>query len=157
MTMDDEERKAPPNRQRKRSRTFAKRVEFRLTDEQFDTANEARELASAAQGREVTLSSVLRASLLDGCEQMIKSLQRAHNGGGAVDTALLDRVLAELQDVRTQVRRVGHNVNQIAAVANASGHVPDGLVDVQQELSAISGQLVQLGESLLDLSEPAEG
>ena len=155
--MVDEEHEVPPKRPRKRSRTFAKRVEFRLTGEQLDTANEARELASVAQGREVTLASVLRASLMDGCEQMIASLQRAQNGGGAVDSAALDRVLAELQQVRTEVRRVGHNVNQIAAVANASGQVPDGLVGVQQELAALSGQLVRCGASLLDLSESAEG
>jgi methyl-accepting chemotaxis protein len=94
---------------------------------------------------------------MDGCEQMIASLQRSQRGAAALDSGALDDVLAELQEVRSEVRRVGHNVNQIAAVANGSGQVPDGLAEVQAEMEALSQHLVRIGAAVLDLAAPTEG
>lgn len=152
--MDDEVREAAPKRQRRRNRTFTKRVEFRLTADQLDTANEACELASVARGKPVTLASILRASLLDGCEEMIASLQRSSRGSALLDDGLMDDILEAFQDVRTEVRRIGHNVNQLTKVANATGEIPDDLRRAREDLDATTLNLARLGEVLLALSEP---
>ena len=64
-----------------------------------------------------------------------------------------DEAAARLQEVRTEVRRVGHNVNQVARVANESGSVPEGLAEAQAELSYIGELLVALGKDFLDRAD----
>ena len=51
------------------------------------------------------------------------------------------------------MRRIGHNVNQVARVANESGVVPEGLAEVQSELSYIGELLVALRKDFLDRAD----
>ena len=68
-------------------------------------------------------------------------------------TEAFDQAADHLQQVRTEVRRIGHNVNQIARVANESGSVPEGLSEAQAELAYIGELLVALGKDFLDRAD----
>ena len=154
MTKDDEPQ---AKRTRKRSTSYAKRVELRLTEEQFDSVHALSEASRAKVGRALSLSELLRASLDDGCEKIaaaIASRPAIGDGEAAVRlTEAFDEAADHLQQVRTEVRRIGHNVNQIARVANESGSVPEGLSEAQAELAYIGELLVALGKDFLDRAD----
>ena len=144
-------------RTRKRSTTYAKRVELRLTEEQFDQIHALSEASRAKGDRALSLSALVRASLDDGCERIaaaIASRPAIGDGEAAVRlTEAFDQAADHLQQVRTDVRRIGHNVNQVARVANESGVVPEGLAEAQTELSYIRELLVALGKDFLDRAD----
>ena len=153
MTKDDEPQ---AKRTRKRTATYAKRVELRLTEEQFDRIHALSEESRAKGGRALSLSELLRASLDDGCEKISAAIaaRPAIEGAGAVRlTEAFDEAADHLQQVRTEVRRIGHNVNQIARAANESGSVPEGLAEAQAELAHIGELLVALGKDFLDRAD----
>lgn len=154
MTKDDEPQ---AKRTRKRTATYAKRVELRLTEEQFDRIHMQSEASRAEGDRALSLSELLRASLDDGCEKIaaaIASRPAIGDGEAAVRlTEAFDQAADHLQQVRTDIRRIGHNVNQIARVSNESGVVPEGLSEAQAELSYIRELLVALGEDFLDRAD----
>lgn len=144
-------------RTRKRSTTYAKRVELRLTEEQFDQIHALSEASRAKGGSTLSLSALVRASLDDGCEKIsaaIASRPAIGDGEAAVRlTEAFDEAADHLQQVRTEVRRIGHNVNQIARAANESGSVPEGLAEAQAELAHIGELLVALGKDFLDRAD----
>ena len=154
MTKDDEPQ---AKRTRKRSITYAKRVELRLTEEQFDQIHALSEASRAEGDRALSLSELLRASLDDGCEKIaaaIAARPAIGDGEAAVRlTEAFDEATDHLQQVRTEVRRIGHNVNQIARAANESGSVPEGLAEAQAELAHIGELLVALGKDFLDRAD----
>ncbi|MDK9294497.1 MobC family plasmid mobilization relaxosome protein [Propionibacterium freudenreichii] len=154
MTTDDEPQ---AKRTRKRTATYAKRVELRLTEEQFDQIHALSEASRAKGGSTLSLSALVRASLDDGCEKIaaaIASRPAIGDGEAAVRlTEAFDQAADHLQQVRTDVRRIGHNVNQVARVANESGVVPEGLAEAQTELSYIRELLVALGKDFLDRAD----
>lgn len=154
MTKDDEPQ---AKRTRKRSTSYAKRVELRLTEEQFDRIHALSEESRAKGGRALSLSELLRASLDDGCERIaaaIAARPSVGDGEAAVRlTEAFDEAADHLQQVRTEVRRIGHNINQIARAANESGSVPEGLAEAQAELAHIRELLVALGEDFLDRAD----
>ena len=153
MTKDDEPQ---AKRTRKRSTAYAKRVELRLTEEQFDQIHALSEASRAKGGSTLSLSALVRASLDDGCEKIAAAIaaRPAIEGDAAVRlTEAFDEAADHLQQVRTEVRRIGHNVNQIARVANESGVVPEGLAEAQAELSYIGKLLVALGKDFLDRAD----
>ena len=154
MTKDDEPQ---AKRTRKRSTTYAKRVELRLTEEQFDQIHALSEESRAKGGSTLSLSALVRASLDDGCEKIaaaIASRPAIEDGEVAVRlTEAFDQAADHLQQVRTEVRRIGHNVNQIARAVNESGVVPEGLAEAQAELSYIRELLVALGKDFLDRAD----
>jgi hypothetical protein len=154
VTKDDEPQ---AKRTRKRTATYAKRVELRLTEEQFDQIHALSEASRAKGGSTLSLSALVRASLDDGCERIaaaIASRPAIGDGEAAVRlTEAFDQAADHLQQVRTDVRRIGHNVNQVARVANESGVVPEGLAEAQTELSYIRELLVALGKDFLDRAD----
>lgn len=154
MTTDDEPQ---AKRTRKRTATYAKRVELRLTEEQFDQIHALSEASRAKGGSTLSLSALVRASLDDGCERIaaaIASRPAIGDGEAAVRlTEAFDQAADHLQQVRTDVRRIGHNVNQVARVSNESGVVPEGLAEAQTELSYIRELLVALGKDFLDRAD----
>ena len=154
MTKDDEPQ---AKRTRKRSTAYAKRVELRLTEEQFDQIHALSEESRAKGGSTLSLSELVRASLDDGCETIaaaIAARPAIEDGEAAMRlTEAFDQAADHLQQVRTEVRRIGHNVNQIARVANESGVVPEGLAEAQTELSYIRELLVALGKDFLDRAD----
>ena len=142
-------------RTRKRSTTYAKRVELRLTEEQFDQIHALSEVSRAKGGSTLSLSELVRASLDDGCERIAAAIaaRPAIEGGAVRLTEAFDEAADHLQQVRTEVRRIGHNVNQIARAANESGSVPEGLAEAQAELAHIGELLVALGKDFLDRAD----
>jgi hypothetical protein len=143
-------------RTRKRSTSYAKRVELRLTEEQFDQIHALSEESRAKGGSTLSLSELVRASLDDGCEKIAAAIAArpalSDDDRGRLIEAF-DEAVDHLQQVRTDVRRVGHNVNQIARVANESGSVPERLTEVQAELVYIRELLVALGKDFLDRAD----
>ena len=155
MTKDDEPQ---AKRTRKRSTAYAKRVELRLTEEQFDQIHALSEESRAKGGSTLSLSALVRASLDDGCEKIAAAIASRpaveYSGDAAVRlTEAFDQAADHLQQVRTDVRRISHNVNQVARVANESGVVPEGLAEAQTELSYIRELLVALGKDFLDRAD----
>lgn len=143
MTMDDE---AQPKRTRKRRRTYAKRVELRLTESQLDLAKRARSAAIESAGRNVTLSEIVRSSIDDGCKSIIKSMRTAPARSGADGARLEEAFTAltdEIQAIRSEVRRVGHNVNAMAKIAHATGRADGDLSEVKEQLAAIDARLLE--------------
>lgn len=155
MTKDDEPQ---AKRTRKRTATYAKRVELRLTEEQFDSVHALSEASRAKGERALSLSELLRASLDDGCKRIAAAIAARPSVGDGGDAAVrlteaFDQAADHLQQVRTEVRRIGHNINQIARVANESGVVPEGLAEAQTELAHIRELLFALGEDFLDRAD----
>lgn len=140
---------AKPKQRRRRRSTFPKRVELRMTESQFDLVVSRAAEATERLGRTVTFSDIIRDAVEDGCRRLGRSLQRSTTSvgdrlAGLLSPAAADRLLDELQQVRGEVRRIGHNVNQMAKVAHASGQVPDELATVKDELAALDASLVVL-------------
>ncbi|WP_161522187.1 plasmid mobilization relaxosome protein MobC [Bifidobacterium aemilianum] len=82
-------------------------------------------------------------------------LFRRDNGQSREPDEDMERLIGELTEIRTQIWRIGHNVNQIAHVANANGET-----DGQDQKTA--AQAARLVEHLLDrqdriLAEFGEG
>lgn len=57
---------------------------------------------------------------------------------------MVDGLIDGVQELRTEMRKVGHNVNQMAKVAHQTGQVTGDLDDVKRQLEAIDGRLVEL-------------
>ncbi|GAA1146824.1 hypothetical protein GCM10009672_18230 [Nesterenkonia lutea] len=137
MTIADE---AQPKKARRRRATFPKRLELRVTDAQLALALSAREAAEERTGRKVTLSEVHRSALTDGCRSLIS--------GPAPSTevsiqalAVLDGVAEEMRLVRGDLRRIGHNANQLAVRAHHTGVVGD-VKDLLRQLVILDRRLV---------------
>src|SRR5699024_12695560 len=61
-----------------------------------------------------------------------------------------DRVVAEMEQTRSQVRRVGINVNAMTKVAHSSGEVPSDLADVRAQLDAVMPRLDGMEGALMN-------
>lgn len=150
MTGNDE---AQPKRTRRRRRTFAKRVELRLTDRQLDFITEARAAATEATGRNVSLSDVIRSAVDDGCKSIVDAMRSVPPRGGDRDRVAdaIEEFAEEQRQLRRDLRVMGHNVNQIAKHANASGGLEDGVVDTLEEVKArlneMDGRLVRIARA----------
>ena len=141
MTTNDE---AQPKR-RQRRRTYAKRIELRLTEKQLEMVTEAREVFRRETGRSVSLSDIVRNAVEDGCAKL-SAAARGDNvtspvAGGAVSDEVLARFTDEIEETRTQVRRIGHNVNAMTKVAHTTGEVPADLREVRAQLDALQERL----------------
>ncbi|WP_422114727.1 hypothetical protein [Brachybacterium sp. UNK5269] len=153
MTMGDE---AQPKRPRNRRRTYAKRIELRLTETQLDLVERARSTATEAAGRNVTLSEVVRSSVEDGCKAIIKAMRGTPAPAGVDGERLAESFTAlteELQGIRGALRPIGHNVNAMARVAHTTGIADGDLAEVKQQLSDIDARLVVAATAALNLSE----
>lgn len=150
MTRNDE---AKPKQTRRRRATYVKRIEFRITDAQLDVATRARDAAVETTGRKITLSDIARAAFEDGCKSIIKAVQSTPARSGTADvraSEALERFTDEMQGLRTEIRRVGHNVNTMTKVANRTGMVSDDLEDVKAQLDMLDGRLVRIAEAAVD-------
>lgn len=150
MTGNDE---AKPKRTRRRRRTFAKRVELRLTEQQLDFVTEARAAATEATGRNVSLSDVIRSAVEDGCRSIVGAMRSVPPRGGDRDRVAdaIEEFAEEQRQLRRDLRVMGNNVNQIAKHANASGGLEDGVVDMLEEVRArlneMDGRLVRIARA----------
>lgn len=147
MPKDDE---AQPKRTRRRRTTYPKRVELRMTDEGYALAESSAARLSEDTGRTITVSDVIRAAVDDGCKALARTQERAAStpaSGPSIEQ--LDAVVAAMQEVRDEVRRLGQNVNQIARVTHSTGAVPDGLTDTAKALAALDQRVLRLGMSAL--------
>lgn len=122
---------------RKQTKTGARRtriISLRVNEE------DARELAGLAEQRGVTLS---------------RFLTEAARQAGDIDKARRDAeqgpVVRELQRIRTEIWRIGHNVNQVAHNTNR-----DLVVSVEQETSVVAS-VRECGELMERVSELVRG
>lgn len=160
MTKDDE---AQPKQTRRRRSTYAKRVEFRLTEAQLDLAEEARKASSAAAGRNVTLSNIVRAALMDGCKTIVRAVSSAPAIGGADRERVaeaLDGFAEELRLLRADVNGMKNNVNQVAKKANAAGSpTPEQFAELRAHaaaLVAVDQRLGALGKTAWSIAAGTE-
>lgn len=151
---DDE---AQPKRTRRQRLTYPKRVELRMTDEGYALAESSAAQATEKSGRKVTVSDVIREAVEDGCRRLVARLEKpAKPAPAGLSPAQLDSLVDALQGVRDEVRRIGHNVNQMARVANADGTLPDDLADVKQRLAVIDGHVLTIGVRVLGFDDADE-
>lgn len=147
MPKDDE---AKPKRTRRRRTAYPKRVELRMTDAGYALAQSSAARLSEDTGRAITVSDVIRAAVDDGCRTLARAQERAVSAptdGPRIDQ--LDAVIAAMQEVRDEVRRIGHNVNQVAIRAHRAGQVVDGLDDTADALTALDERVMRLGMDVL--------
>lgn len=146
MTVDSAKR----DRTRRQRTVFSKRLELRLTQALFESASETAQRLSEIRGRKVTVSDYIRMLIEDGGRGLIQGLERARRApAGTMNQADADRVVAALQEVRDEVRRLGHNVNQMTKVANQSGEIPEDLDEVKQALNTIDEHVLDAAKSFL--------
>lgn len=139
-------------RGRRRQQTYPRRLELRMTSEQFELASTAAIEASERLGRSVTVSDVVRASIEDGCAGLAVAMSRPTTSDGASDDALA--ILGErIQAMREELRRIGVNANQLAKVANVSGQVPSDLDTIAAALSSMNAELVSAAARAYGVSE----
>lgn len=137
-------------RARRQRTIFSKRLELRLTERQFRLASETAKRLSEIRDKKVTVSDYLRMLIEDGGKGLIQGLERvSHAPAGILSQADVDRIVAALQEVRDEVRRVGHNVNQMTKVAHQSGQVADDLDGVKQALAGIDAHVLDAAKSFL--------
>ena len=141
VTMPDE---AQPRRRGGRRAIYPKRVELRMTQSSFDLAEESATGARAARGRAVTVSAITRDAGADGGGGLARAQPQAPARRGGADPDVVDGLIDGVQELRTEMRKVGHNVNQMAKVAHQTGQVTGDLDDVKRQLEAIDGRLVEL-------------
>ena len=141
---------AKRNEHRRQRTVFSKRLELRLTTGQLQLASETAQRLSAIRGKRVTVSDYVRLLLEDGGRGLVQGLERvSQSPAGTLTQADADRVVAALQEVRDEVRRVGHNVNQMARTANATGQVVDDLDEVKASLSQIDAHVLDAAKTFL--------
>lgn len=137
-------------RTRRQRAIFSKRMELRLTERLHDMASENAQRLSEIRGRRVTVSDYLRMLIEDGGRGLIQGLERVSRApAGALSQVDVDRVVAALQEIRDEVRMVGHNVNQMTKVAHQSGQVADDLDGVKQALAGIDAHVLDAAKSFL--------
>lgn len=136
---------ARPKKRRQRRRTYTKRFELWLTAKQFEMVTEAREVFLRETGRSVSLSDIVRSAVEDGCAKLSAAARgdkvTSPVAGGAVSDEVLARFTDEIEETRTQVRRIGHNVNTMTKVAHTTGEVPADLREVRAQLDALQERL----------------
>lgn len=142
MTGRDE---AQPKQPRRGRTVYPKRVELRMTQESFDATELSAQRLSEVRGERITVSDIIRDAVDDGCERLARELDRGSAGGTGWPMEILDGFLDGVQDVRTEIRRIGHNVNQVAKVGNASGQI-----DVEEHRANME-QLAELDAKVLAL------
>ena len=145
---------AQPKRKRGRRRTYAKRTHLMLTDEQLDLVADARRVYQEQTGRSVSASDIMRNALEDGCKKLAAQVSAPATASvGGIDSRSVDRVVAEIEQTRSQVRRVGINVNAMTKVAHSSGEVPSDLVDVRAQLDAVMRRLDGIEDALMNADD----
>ena len=154
MTGADE---AKPKRTRNRRSTYATRREVRLTEEHLAVVEQAI-AAAAARGRRITLSSILRAALVDGCQSMIAAMGLGLPSAGEASraAAAADGLAEELRLLRTDLRRLGNNVNQLTHIAHQTGRLSADLTAVRAAIDQLDARLVSATGRALGLDSPAE-
>ncbi|MFL0424190.1 hypothetical protein [Micrococcus luteus] len=154
MTADSAKR----DRTRRQRTIFSKRLELRLTERLHDMASETAQRLSEIRGRRVTVSDYLRMLIEDGGRGLIQGLERVSRApAGALSQVDVDRVVAALQEIRDEVRMVGHNVNQMTKVAHQSGRVTEDLDEVTQTLSTIDTHVLDAAVRFLGYEGADEG
>ncbi|MCD0172530.1 plasmid mobilization relaxosome protein MobC [Micrococcus luteus] len=137
-------------RVRRQRTVFSKRLELRLTQALFESASETAQRLSAIRGKRVTVSDYIRMLIEDGGRGLIQGLERVFQApAGAMTQADADRVVAALQEVRDEVRRVGHNVNQMTVRAHQAKQVVDDLDEVKASLSQIDAHVLDAAKTFL--------
>ena len=145
-------------RARRQRTVYSKRLELRLTERQLQLASETAQRLSAIRGKRVTVSDYVRLLIDDGGRGLVQRLERiSQSPAGTLTQADADRVVAALQEVRDEVRRVGHNVNQMTVRAHQHGQVVDDLSEVNQTLAGIDAHVLDAAKKFLGYEGIDEG
>lgn len=151
MTQTDE---TQSKKTRRRRTTYAKRLELRISDSERKDIEQLIEMIDAQTGNRLSLSEAVRMFIRDGGKQIEDAAKRAtsppsaHNAGRTAEA--LEEFAEELRMTRTEIRRIGHNLNQIAHWANTEHRSPTGLNDAQNVLTEIDKRLVAIAKKAVD-------
>lgn len=148
---------ATKSKRSSRQRTvFSKRVELRMTQGQFDTVSETAQRLSDVTGKDYTVSDVIRRLVEDGGKALMAHMADADRQPvDPRDMQVVHGLIDGIQDVRTGVRRIGNNVNQMARRANTDGQLPEDLAEVKQQLAALDARCVQLAALIAGVTDEA--
>jgi hypothetical protein len=104
------------------------------------------------------LSSILRAALMDGCQSMIAAMELGlpSDGEAGRAAAAADGLAEELRLLRTDLRRLGNNVNQLTHIAHQTGRLSADLTAVRVAIDQLDARLVSTTGHVLGLDRQAE-
>lgn len=136
-------RKRPPGRPRE----FDKRVPVMLSEAQLSLIEDAKRQYKEATGVTVTTSELVRSALEDGCTTLVKRADVVQEREARLGTKDVRALMTELQEIRSQVRRVGVNVNELTKLAHRTGRTPADLDGAREQLESMSAALVALERS----------
>lgn len=159
MTQTDE---AEPKKTRRRRSTYAKRLELRISDGERKDIEQLVELVEGQTGKRLTLSEAVRMFIRDGGKEVTAAAKRGTgtaSGHGDKDRVAeaLEEFAEELRLTRTELRRIGNNVNQIARWSNAEEKAPAGLDDAEKLLAKMDRRLVAVAQKAVEKSTWEEG
>ena len=123
-----------PRRRRRGIGPVARKVEVRLSADEYATIKEA----AGVPGRRVTLSRFIAEAALaaTGTSSPTPSERRPPS----------QLMLAEVMDAVTAVNRVGNNLNQLAREKNVTGLRPVGALDEERRARAALVRLAEAAE-----------
>lgn len=129
---------------------YPHRITVRLTDEEFSQLEVIREALSEGQLGYVNTSDALRAVIMQEASELASLPEATASGTDwATRRVALDGAMEALESVKTQVRRIGTNVNQAVRLAHSSGVMPVGLSDTAKELSVMTRRLDAIEDALV--------
>jgi hypothetical protein len=125
---------AGPRRRPRRPTPAARRIEIRLTDEEYRAVH----AAAAGPGRGVSLARFVAEAALTaaGTVPAVPAPRRAPSR----------LVLAEVLEAVTALNRVGNNLNQLAREKNTTGLCPVGAREVEQRALVALARLAEVAE-----------
>lgn len=128
-----------PRRRRRGATPAARRIELRLTHDEYDAIAAA---ARRGPGRPLSLAryvaeaALAAAGALPAAPRQVRAPSRL--------------ALAEVMDAVAAVNRVGNNLNQLAREKNISGLRPVGSWETEQRVLAALHRLAEVAERLAD-------
>lgn len=110
---------------------------------------------SRKEGPYYSMTQLAVACIADGCERLASAVENQPTSSSEETkqlTAALYKMIDEVCKVRTELRKIGNNYNQMVRVANKTGEVPEDLGSIAEELRNLDSWMLTVGETLAAFS-----
>ena len=132
---------------------YPHRITVRLTEDEFTQLEVIRQALNRGVRRRVSTSDALRAVIVNEASELASLPEVTTSGKDwAKQRVALDGAMEALESVRTQVRRIGTNVNQLTRLAHSTGAMPVGLSETARALNTLTRRLDAIEDGLVAVS-----